>query len=118
MGTGTYCWTTMCVDKIGPITRARLDLQRGIRIVVAIPAGTPPLREASVSAFPAGASQAVGNGETAWQPEFDRATELAATRTGADLEVTVDLPPGSYVLVVGMFFNPGDVQYAVVLDVR
>lgn len=76
------------------------------------------MREVSVSAFPPGASQAVGNGETAWQPDFDRATELAATRTGAHLEVTVDLPPGSYVLVVGMFFNPGDVQYAVVLDVR
>ena len=118
MGIGTYCWTRICVDALGPITKGRLDVSRRDRVIVAVPAGTPPLREVNVTAFPAGASQDFGKGETAWQPDYDRSTDLISTRTGQTIEFTADLPPGSYVVSVGMFFEPGDVQYGVVLEVK
>jgi hypothetical protein len=118
MGIGTYCWTNMCVDKIGPITRASLMVSRGDRVVVAIPSGTTSLKDVNVTAFPAGASQDLGNGETAWQPLFDRSSELPSTRSAGAIEFAADLAAGSYVLSVGMFFDRGDVQYGVVLEVR
>jgi hypothetical protein len=118
MGIGSYCWTSLCIDKIGPITRGRLDVTRGGSVIVRVPASTPALRSVNVTAFPAGASQDVGNGETAWRPDFDRGVEPAHSLTGQNVEVQAQLDPGSYVLVVSMFFERGDVQYAVVLDVR
>ena len=118
MGIGTYCWTQSCVDKIGPITKGRLDVNRRDRVRVAVPAGTPPLREVNVTAFPAGVSQDLGNGETAWQPDYDKSIELIPVRIGQGIEFAADLPPGSYVVSVGMFFEPGDVQYGVVLEVK
>jgi hypothetical protein len=118
MGIGTYCWTRMCVDKIGPVTKATLSLARGDRVTVAVPSGTPNLREVSVTAFPAGASSDLGNGETAWQPRFEAGSELTPSVSGNSVRFTANLSPGKYVLVAGMFFEAGDVQYAVVLEVR
>ncbi|HWC29704.1 MAG TPA: hypothetical protein VG845_06440 [Dehalococcoidia bacterium] len=118
MGIGTYCWTSLCVDKIGPITKGTLTVSRGARISVAVPSGTPPLREVNIQAFPAGNSQDVGNGETAWQPDFDRATELPSSRNGQAVEFGSDLAPGKYVLIAAMYFERGDVIYSAVLEVR
>ena len=118
-GIGSYCWTSMCVDKIGPITRGRLEVDRGTVVSVALPRGVTALRSANVTAFPAGASQDVGNGNTAWQPDFERGTELPATISGPAVEFAAQLPAGPYVVSIGMFVaSGGDVQYGVLLEVR
>jgi hypothetical protein len=118
MGIGTYCWGRVCVDKIGPITKGTLAVDRRDRVVVAVPPGTPPLREVSVTAFLAGQSQKLDNGDTAWQPDFAKSIELPTAELGQRVEFVADLQPGSYVVSVGMRFEPGDVQYSVVLDVK
>jgi hypothetical protein len=118
MGVGSYCWTAMCVDKVGPITKGSLPVSHGDRVVVAIPGGAPPLTNVNVIAFPAGRSSDLGNGETAWEPLFDRGSELPSTRRAATIEFSAGVAPGSYVLVAAMFFEGRDVQYGVVLEVR
>jgi hypothetical protein len=118
MGLGTYCWTTLCVDKIGPITRDTLVIASGDEVVVVIPDGTPPLQQVSVIAFPAAESQDLEDGETAWRPDFDNGATLTPVIDGDRVHIAAALEPGEYVLTVGMFFDPGDVQYGVVLDVQ
>jgi hypothetical protein len=118
MAVGSYCWAVLCVDKIGPITRATLQVASGDTVSIVVPPGTPRLNEVSVAAFPAGQSQDVGGGETAWRPDFDRAARLDASIAGSLIEFTADLPAGTYVLTAGMFFAGRDAQYGVVLQVR
>jgi hypothetical protein len=118
MGIGTYCWTNLCVDKIGPITRDALEIAPGDAVVVVIPDDAPPLNEMSVIAFPAVEPQELDNGETAWRPDYDNGVTLTPETAGSEVSIVADLEPGTYVLSVGMFFNPGDVQYGVVLVVR
>ena len=43
---------------------------------------------------------------------------MSTGRDGTKVEVDVDLPPGVWILSVGMFFEQGDISYAVVLEVR
>ena len=52
MGIGTHCWIRMCVDMIGPVTKATLNVAHGDIIEVAVPSGAPALREVSAIAFP------------------------------------------------------------------
>ena len=118
MGVGTYCWTTMCVDKIGPITRGTLTVASGDEVVIAVPDGAPPLNEVSVQAFPAANPEEFDNGETAWQPDFNFDGTLTSKRDRDEVRVEATLEPGTWVLVVGMFFESGDVQYGVVLEVE
>jgi hypothetical protein len=118
MGVGTYCWTTMCVDKIGPITRGTLAIASGDEVVIAVPDGAPPLNEVNAQAFPAANPEEFDNGETAWQPDFSFDGTLTAERDGDEVRVEATLEPGTWVLVVGMFFKGGDVQYSVVLEVE
>jgi hypothetical protein len=118
MGVGTYCWTTMCVDMIGPITRDTLNIASGDEVVVAVPEDARALNEVSVEAFPAANPQVLDNGGTAWQPDFDHDGTVAADWDEEEIRIAVPLDPGTYVLVVGMFFEAGDVQYGVVLEVE
>ncbi|HEU0072818.1 MAG TPA: hypothetical protein VFS30_02315 [Dehalococcoidia bacterium] len=118
MGVGTYCWTRLCVDKIGPITRDTLKVTPGDEISVEIPDGTPRLREVSVIAFPAAEPQQLDNGETAWRADYDNGVTLRWERDEDAVRIDGTLEPGTYVLTVGMFFEPGDVQYGVVLEVE
>ena len=118
MGVGTYCWTNLCVDKIGPITRDILEIESADAVLVAIPNGTPPLREVSVIALPAIEPQPLDNGETAWRPVFENSVTLPFERDGDEVRIDASLDPGTYVLTVSMFFEAGDVQYGVVLEVR
>jgi hypothetical protein len=118
MGIGTYCWTNLCVDKIGPITRDLLTIVTGDEVIIEIPSGTPPLREVSVIAFRAAEPQELDNGETAWRPDYDNGETLASERDEEEIRIEGTLEPGMWVLTVGMFFEPGDVQYGVVLEVR
>jgi hypothetical protein len=39
-------------------------------------------------------------------------------RDDEEVRIVVTQEPGMYILVVGMFFEPGDVQYGVVLEVE
>ena len=117
MGIGTYCWGNVCVDKIGPVTRGALTMAAGDEIVVAVPPGAV-LNSVNVIAFPAGDSVALANGELAWQPDFDAFTALESERDGDEIRIAVGLAPGTYVVMVGMFFETGDVQYGVVLEVQ
>jgi hypothetical protein len=118
MGVGTYCWTTMCVDKIGPITRDALSIASGDEVVVAVPDGVPVLNEVSVEAFPAANPQEFDNGDTAWRPDFNFDGTMAYELDQDGVRIPVSLEPGTYVLVVGMYFQSGDVQYGVVLHVE
>ena len=118
MGIGTYCWTSMCVDKIGPVTRGTLQVSRGATVNVAIPQGAPPLTEVHASVFPAGAPVSSSGGEEVWSHPPTDGTTLSTARGATGVEVQVDVAPGKYVLTVGMFFQPGDVAYGVVLEVR
>jgi hypothetical protein len=118
MGVGTYCWTRLCVDKIGPITRDTLTIASGDEISVEVPDGTPSLREVSVIAFPAAEPQQLDNGETAWRPDYDNGVTLRSERDEDAVRIDGVLEPGTYVLTVGMFFDAGDVQYGVVLEVQ
>lgn len=118
MGVGTYCWINLCVDKIGPITRGALLIAPGDEVMVAIPDGTPPLREVSVIAFPAAEPQELEDGDTAWRPDYETGVTLVSERDEQELRIASTLEPGTYVLTVGMFFEPGDVQYGVVLEVH
>jgi hypothetical protein len=118
MGIGTYCWTQMCVDKIGPVSKGALDVSRGDLISVAIPQGAPPLREVHASAFAASSPTVSGGGEDVWSQPPTGGTDLSTATDATSVEVQVDLAPGKYVLSVGMFFERGDVAYGVVLNVR
>ncbi len=117
MGIGTYCWSNVCVEKIGPVTRGALTIAGGDEIVVAVPLGAA-LNSVNAIAFPAGDSVALANGELARQPDFDAFTSLNSERDGDEIRIAVGLAPGTYVVMVGMFFETGNVQYGVVLEVQ
>jgi len=117
MGIGTHCWIRMCVDMIGPITKATLNVAHGDIIEVAVPQGAPALREVSAIAFRASTPTELDAGAKAWPlgaDSRDLSTGLDATK----VEVDVDLPPGTWILAVGMYFAQGDISYGVVLEVR
>jgi hypothetical protein len=118
MGIGSYCWSNACVDKIGPVTRGTLTIMSGDQVSVAFPDGAPALNSVSVSAYMAGQSTDLGGGQTAWAPPLEESETLAYASEGSDLKIDASLDPGTYVLMVGMFFESGDVQYAVVLEVQ
>ena len=118
MGIGTYCWITLCVDKIGPITRDTLTIASGDEVVVAVPEDSPTLNEVSVEAFLAANPQEFDNGDTVWQPDFSFDGTQSSEWDQDEVRIPLSLEPGTYVLVVGMFFEAGDVQYGVVLEVE
>ena len=118
MGIGSYCWGNVCVDKIGPVTRGTLTVVAGDLVSVAFPDGAPGLNAVSVSAYAAGQSTDLGDGQTAWAPPLEDSQTLAYASEGPDLKIDASLEPGTYVLMVGMFFESGDVQYAVLLEVQ
>jgi hypothetical protein len=117
-GLGTYCWTLMCVDKIGVPTRGTLTVAAGDTVSVAVPPGAPALREAAANSFAAVTPQPLDDGSEIWPYPGAPGDDLAHTVAGDNVEVTVDLPPGRYVLAVSMFFETGDVVYGVLLEVR
>jgi hypothetical protein len=118
MGVGSFCWTTLCVDKIGPITRGTLAISAAAEVVVAVPDSAPPLNSVSAVAFPALNPQELEGGETAWQPGFNASKMLNFELQDDEVRIDAALEPGTYVLNVGMFFEGRDVQYGVVLEVE
>jgi hypothetical protein len=117
-GIGTYCWTLLCVDKIGVPTGEPLTVSRGDAVSVAIPTEAPPFREASASVFEALNAMPLDGGGQIWPYPATGGEEVAYTITEDSVHVTVDFEPGRYVLAVGMFFEPGDVVYGVLLEVQ
>ena len=117
MGIGTHCWVRMCVDMIGPITKDTLTVARGDIIEVAVPQGAPALRDVNAFAFRASTPTDLDSGAKAWPLGAD-SRDLSTGRDGTKVEVDVDLPPGTWILSVGMFFEQGDISYGVVLEVR
>jgi hypothetical protein len=118
MGIGTYCWTTACVDKIGPVTRGKLQIASGDEVLVRVPDAAPVLNEVNVTAFPAADPQDLDDGSTAWRPDFDNSVTLPSERDEDEVRIDAALHRGTYVLSVGMFFEGADVQYGVVLEVQ
>ena len=118
---GTYCWTNACVDYIVPITRALLPLVNSGEVVVTVPADLK-LREVNAFLWPATGPQALPDqSATAWVPARlpNELPPLPVTTAGNEVRVRVLATPGQHVLVVGMWFESGgDVQYAVLLNVR
>jgi hypothetical protein len=121
MGVGTYCWTGLCVDSIGPATRGKLTVRRGDEVTVAVPAGGT-LSEVQAYLWPASGPRAnVQTGETVWSPAQvpNPFPKLPVRIDGGEVRVTVDAPAGQHVLVVGMWIaNAGDAQYGVLIDVQ
>jgi hypothetical protein len=117
MGIGTHCWIRMCVDMIGPITKDTLTVASGDIIEVAVPQDTPALRDVNAFAFRASTPTDLDSGAKAWPLGAD-SRDLSTGRDGSKVEVDVDLPPGAWILSVGMFFEQGDISYGVVLEVR
>ena len=107
----------MCVDMIGPITKGTLKVAPGDIIEVAVPQVAPPLNEVSASAFPATSPTVLDSGANAWSHSAD-SRDLSTGRDGSKVEVDVDLPAGTWILSVSMYFSQGDITYGVVLEVR
>lgn len=124
-GIGTYCWTRMCVDKIGVPTKGTLTVSRGDIVTIAVPPGIPTLREAAANTWQAVGAQQLDDGSTIWPYPGSPGEPIAHGIAGNAVTVTVDLAPGTYVLAVslyfepvGTFFNGGDVVYGVLLEVE
>jgi hypothetical protein len=117
-GIGTYCWTLLCVDKIGVPTKGALTVSAGDTVSVAIPDAAPAPREASANVFEAVDAQALDDGSEIWPYPGNPGESVAYEVTADSVDVTVDLAPGRYVLAVGMFFEAGDVVYGVLIEVQ
>ena len=117
-GIGTYCWTTMCVDKIGVPTKGSLTVSRGDIVTIEIPEDAPALREAGANVFEATEPQRLDDGSEIWPYPGAPGAEVASEVAGDTVEVVIDLEPGRYVLSVGMYFEAGDVIYGVLVDVQ
>jgi hypothetical protein len=117
-GIGTYCWTLMCVDKIGVPTEGTLKVSTGDTVSVAIPDDAPALKSASAAVFEAVNPQPLDDGSEIWPYPGAPGDEVASETTDDAVEVTVDLAPGRYVLSVFMAFEAGDVMYGVLLEVE
>jgi hypothetical protein len=117
-GLGTYCWTLMCVDKIGVPTKGALTVSSGDTVSFAIPQGAPPLREAAANTFPAANAQKLDDGSEIWPYPGTTGEPQEYAISGNEIDVMLDLPPGRYVLAVSMYFESGDAVYGVLLDVQ
>jgi hypothetical protein len=117
-GIGTYCWTRLCVDKIGVPTRGRLTVARGDSVSVAVPSAAPPLREAAAHVFPAIDARTLDDGSEIWAYPGALGEDLAHEVNGQDVEVVMNLEPGTYVLSMSMFFEMGDVVYGALVEVQ
>ena len=60
----------------------------------------------------------IRDGDTAWFPDYDNSVNLPFSSDHTEVRLDANLEPGMYILVVGMFFEAGDVQYGVVLEVE
>lgn len=117
-GLGTYCWTLMCVDKIGVPTKGTLTVSSGDTVSFAVPAGAPPLRDAAANTFEARDAQQLDDGSEIWPYPGNPGESQEYAVAGDEVEVMVDLAPGTYVLVVSMYFEAGDAVYGVLLEVQ
>jgi hypothetical protein len=117
-GLGTYCWTLMCVDKIGVPTRGTLTVSSGDTVSFAVPPAAPPLREAGANTFAAVDPQKLDDGSEIWPYPGSPGDAQEYAISGDSVDVMVDLPPGQYVLAVNMYFEAGDAIYGVLLDVQ
>ncbi len=117
MGIGTFCWTRMCVDKIGVPTQGTLTVNNGDIVSVAIPAGVV-LKEAVSNAFAAENAMVLDDGSEIWPYPGSPGAEVTSEVAGDAIEVTIDLAPGQYVLAVSMYFESGDSVYGVLLEVQ
>jgi hypothetical protein len=117
-GIGTFCWTLLCVDKIGVPTRGVLVVSNGDVVTIRVPDGVPPLREVGVAVFDAVNAQILDDGSEIWPYPGSPGEPVPFEMGPNGVEVPVELPPGTYVLAVNMYFERGDVVYGVLLDVR
>jgi hypothetical protein len=117
-GIGTFCWTLLCVDKIGVPTKGTLSVSAGDTVSVAIPQDGPALNGASAAVFAAVDPQPLDDGSEIWPYPGAPGEEVVSEATSGAVEVVVDLEPGQYVLSVFMTFEGGDVVYGVLLDVE
>jgi hypothetical protein len=117
-GLGTYCWTLMCVDKIGVPTKGTLTVSSGDTVSIAVPAAAPPLREAAANTFAAVDAQKLDDGSEIWPYPGTTGDTQEYAISGNEIDVMLDLPPGRYVLAVSMYFEAGDAVYGVLLEVQ
>ena len=117
-GIGTYCWTRLCVDKIGVPTKGTLIVSPGDTVSVAIPEGVPALREAGANVFEAVGALPLDDGSEIWPYPGATGAEVDYEVTNESVDVVIDLPPGRYVLSVFMSFESGDVVYGVLVEVQ
>ncbi len=118
MGIGTYCWTRMCVDKLGVPTRGVLTVKRGDVVSAAVPEAIPARTNTGILLFEATQPLELSDGSRVWANPGNEELTVPFQATGEGVDVTMDVAPGQYVLVVALNFEGGDVTYGVLLDVQ
>jgi hypothetical protein len=68
--------------------------------------------------FPAIDATTLDDGSEIWPYPGALGEDLAHEVNGQDVEVVMNLEPGTYVLSVSMFFEMGDVVYGVLVEVQ
>jgi hypothetical protein len=124
-GLGTYCWsgspgTSLCVDKIGPITNAEPLVVIDGRLEASL--GGEAVEEVSVTAQRVGGAdgperQELDDGTLAWSGGAPGVGLPAIAQSGGtDVDVS-SLDPGRYVVSFFVrFARGGDASYGVLLD--
>jgi hypothetical protein len=118
MGVGSYCWDNLCADMPGVPAKESLTVKRGDVVSVAIPAEITDVKDAGANIFGADRPITLPDGSQVWSNSGDEMPTMPYRLAGDAVEVTIDAEPGRYVLVVGLYFDGGDVQYGVLVEVR
>ncbi len=116
-GIGSYCWTNLCADTMGPVTGPQaLETAAGASVTLAIQF-TPTA--ASVSALPGTSQpQTSSTGELLWNfPPFG-GEQLAVTIGANSVVFSAPSTPGRYVVTAFLQVPGGDVLYGVLIEVR
>jgi hypothetical protein len=95
-----------------------LTVAAGDVVSLAIPPAITDVRETGTNIFEANAPITLPNGNQAWPNSGEPMPTLPYQVANDEVEVRIDAAPGRYVLVVGLFFDGGDVQYGVQLKVH
>jgi hypothetical protein len=124
LGLGTYCWSEpgksgVCADAIGPVTATQpLTVARGATITVANPVAGSAVNGATLTAWSGLGSRPIQGTEQVWLLNGGTSATLAASSNATGLTFSADLPPGRYVIDIGLTYPQGGVSYGLLLDVR
>lgn len=124
LGLGTYCWSEpgksgVCADAIGPVTATQpLTVARGATITVTNPVAGSAINGALLTAWSGLGSRPIQGVEQVWLLNGGTSATLTASVTPAGLTFSADLPPGRYVIDIGLTYPQGGVSYGLLLDVR